>query len=145
MTFDRSQFKTSKRSSRVQLQQKLAHGVSAAGLVIVLMWAMVYFVNRVDYQMLYSDLDPQEAQSIVTKLQELRSYQLSNDGRTISVASDKLSEVRIQLASEGLPESGRIGFEIFDRTNFGLTNFQEQVNYQRALEGELARSIMTLD
>src|SRR5439155_11641889 len=56
----------------------------------------------------------------------------------------KLAEVRIQLASQGLPESGRIGFEIFDRTNFGLTNFQEQVNYQRALEGELARSIMTL-
>jgi flagellar M-ring protein FliF len=61
------------------------------------------------------------------------------------VSSDKLSEVRIQLASEGLPESGRVGFEIFDRTNFGLTNFQEQVNYQRALEGELARSIMTLN
>jgi flagellar M-ring protein FliF len=53
-------------------------------------------------------------------------------------------KVRIQLAREGLPESGRIGFEIFDRTNFGVTNFQEQVNYQRALEGELVRSIVTL-
>src|SRR5207237_4491534 len=65
-------------------------------------------------------------------------------GRSISVASDKALEVRIQLASQGLPSNGRIGFEIFDQTNFGLTNFQEQVNYQRALEGELARSIMTL-
>jgi flagellar M-ring protein FliF len=131
--------------ARYSLQQKLGM-VFSAGLVVALMWTMVYYVNRVEYQILYSDLDPQEAQSIVTKLQTLQAkYELSNDGTTIRVSSDKLSEVRIQLASEGLPESGRVGFEIFDRTNFGLTNFQEQVNYQRALEGELARSIMTLN
>ena len=119
--------------------------VFAAGLVIVLTWTMVYFVNKVSYQVLYSDVDPGEAQSIVTKLQGMQvPYELSEDGRTIRVSSEKLSEVRIQLASEGLPESGRIGFEIFDRTNFGVTNFQEQVNYQRALEGELVRSILTL-
>src|SRR4029077_15774197 len=97
------------------------------------------------FQTLYADLDPQEAQGIVQKLQDQKvPYELAPDGRTVKVAADKLAEVRIQLASQGLPESGRIGFEIFDRTNFGLTNFQEQVNYQRALEGELARSIMTL-
>jgi flagellar M-ring protein FliF len=130
--------------ARYSLQQKLAM-VFAAGLVIVLTWAMVYFVNKVSYQVLYSDVDPGEAQSIVTKLQGMQvPYELSEDGRTIRVSSEKLSEVRIQLASEGLPESGRIGFEIFDRTNFGVTNFQEQVNYQRALEGELVRSILTL-
>jgi flagellar M-ring protein FliF len=130
--------------TRYTLQQKLALAGSGA-LVLVLLWVMVFFMNRVEYQMLYSDLDPQEAQGIVSKLQELKvPYELGTDGTTIRVASDKLSEVRIQLASQGLPESGRIGFEIFDRTNFGLTNFQEQVNYQRALEGELARSIMTL-
>src|SRR5712672_2436122 len=130
--------------ARYSLQQKLAM-VFAAGLVIVLTWGMVYFVNKVEYQVLYSDVDPAEAQSIVTKLQGMQvPYELSEDGRTIRVASEKLSEVRIQLASEGLPESGRIGFEIFDRTNFGVTNFQEQVNYQRALEGELVRSILTL-
>jgi flagellar M-ring protein FliF len=132
--------------ARYSLQQKLGM-VFSAGLVVVLMWAMVYYVNKVEYQILYSDLDPTEAQSIVTKLQSMPEvkYQLTNDGTTIRVSSEKLSEVRIQLASEGLPESGRVGFEIFDRTNFGLTNFQEQVNYQRALEGELARSIMTLN
>ena len=129
---------------RYTLQQKL--GLAAAGgLVLLMMWALVHFANQVEYQTLYSDLDPQEAQGIVTKLQGLQvPYELSDDGRTIRVAADRLSEVRIQIASEGLPESGRIGFEIFDRTSFGLTNFQEQVNYQRALEGELARSIMTL-
>lgn len=130
--------------SRYSLQQKTGM-VIAGGMVIALLWVMVYFVNRVDYQALYSDLDPTEAQSIVTRLQGLQvPFELSEDGRSVSVASERISEVRIQLASEGLPESGRVGFEIFDRTNFGLTNFQEQVNYQRALEGELARSIMTL-
>src|SRR5688572_8399023 len=130
--------------TRYTLQQKLALAGSGA-MVLVLLWVLVFFMNRVEYQTLYADLDPQEAQSIVQKLQELTvPYELGTDGRTIRVAADKLSEVRIQLASQGLPETGRIGFEIFDRTNFGLTNFQEQVNYQRALEGELARSIMTL-
>jgi flagellar M-ring protein FliF len=130
--------------TRYTLQQKLALAGSAA-LVLVMLWVMVFFMNRVEYQTLYADLDPQEAQGIVTKLQEMRvAYELGPDGTTIRVAADKLSEVRIQMASQGLPETGRIGFEIFDRTNFGLTNFQEQVNYQRALEGELARSIMTL-
>src|SRR5207249_5944909 len=130
--------------TRYSLQQKLALAGSAA-LVLILLWVLVYFVNRVEYQTLYADLDPQEAQGIIQKLQELKvPYELEPDGRTVKVTADKIAEVRIQLASQGLPESGRVGFEIFDRTNFGLTNFQEQVNYQRALEGELARSIMTL-
>src|SRR6059036_365899 len=130
--------------TRYSLQQKLALAGSAA-LVLILLWVLVYFVNRVKYQTLYADLDPQEAQGIIQKLQELKvPYELEPDGRTVKVTADKIAEVRIQMASQGLPESGRIGFEIFDRTNFGLTNFQEQVNYQRALEGELARSIMTL-
>src|SRR6185369_4022034 len=129
---------------RYTLQQKVALAGSGA-LVLVLLWTLVHFMNTVEYQTLYADLDPQEAQAIVQKLQDLKvPYELGTDVRTVRVASDKLAEVRIQLASQGLPESGRIGFEIFDRTSFGLTNFQEQVNYQRALEGELARSIMTL-
>jgi flagellar M-ring protein FliF len=130
--------------NRYTLQQKL--GLAGSGAVVLIaLWALVHFMNTVEYQTLYADLDPQEAQSIVQRLQELKApYVLESDGRTIKVASDKLAEVRIQMASQGLPESGRVGFEIFDRTNFGLTNFQEQVNYQRALEGELARSIMTL-
>src|SRR5215831_7694186 len=130
--------------TRFTLQQKLAIAGSGS-LVLVLLWALVHFMTQIDFQTLYSELDPQEAQGIVQKLTELKvAYELDTDGRTIRVASDKLAEVRIQMASQGLPESGRVGFEIFDRTNFGLTNFQEQVNYQRALEGELARSIMTL-
>ena len=126
------------------LSQKVAI-IGSAASVIVLLWTLVYFVNRVDYQVLYSELDPSDAQSVVQRLQGMSvEYRLSDDGATVRVPRDRLSEIRIQLASEGLPESGRIGFEIFDRTNFGLTNFQEQVNFQRALEGELSRSISTL-
>ncbi len=114
-------------------------------MAVVLLWTLVYFVNQADYQVLYAELDPADAQGVIQRLQAMSvNYQVSDDGTTIQVSQDQLSEARIQLASEGLPSSGRIGFEIFDRTNFGLTNFQEQVNFQRALEGELARSIATL-
>src|SRR5438876_4199017 len=110
---------------RFTLPQKLA--LAGAGvLVMAMVWVAVYLSNRVDYRVVFSDLRPAEAQSIVQKLQELKvPYQLSTDGRSIGVASEKASEVRIQLASQGIPSSGRIGFEIFDQTNFGLTNFQE--------------------
>src|SRR6266702_2137055 len=130
--------------SRFTLKQRIALGASGVA-ALALLWGGVFLANRVDYQVAFADLGPSEAQGIVQKLQEQKvPYQLSADGRSISVASEKASETRIQLASQGLPSNGRIGFEIFDQTNFGLTNFQEQVNYQRALEGELARSIMTL-
>lgn len=130
--------------SRYTLQQKLAMAGSAA-MVIVMIWLVVYFVNRVDYQVLYRDMDPREAEGVVQRLREANvQYQLSDDGRSLSVPASRVSELRLQLASEGLPSTGTLGFEIFDRTNFGLTTFQEKVNYQRALEGELARSIMTL-
>ena len=126
------------------LSQKVAI-VGSAAMAAVLLWTLVYFVNQVDYQVLYSELDPADAQGVVERLQAMSiEYQVSDDGSTVRVSRNRLSEARIQLASEGLPSSGRIGFEIFDRTNFGLTNFQEQVNFQRALEGELARSITTL-
>jgi len=130
--------------AKFTFQQKMA--LLASGVIVmVMLWLAVFLANRVDFQVVFSDLEPGDAQSVIQKLQELKvSYQLSTDGRTISVPSEKASEVRIQLASQGMPSSGRIGFEIFDQTNFGLTNFQEQVNYQRALEGELARTIMTL-
>jgi flagellar M-ring protein FliF len=127
------------------LAQKVAIFGSAAG-VVVLLWVMVYFVNQVDYQILYAELEAADAQGVMQRLDGMQvPFELSPDGATIRVPQNRLAEVRIDLAAEGLPSSGRIGFEIFDRTNFGLTNFQEQVNYQRALEGELSRSITTLE
>src|SRR5207247_11026055 len=120
--------------TRYSLQQKLALAGSAA-MVLILLWVLVYFVNRVEYQTLYADLDPQEAQGIVQKLQDLKvPYELEPDGRTVKVIADKVDEVRIQLVSQGLRESGRIGFEIFDRAKFGLTHLRVQANYYGALQ-----------
>jgi flagellar M-ring protein FliF len=71
-------------------------------------------------------------------------YRLRDDGSTILVSSARVAEVRLELASAGLPRSGRIGFELFDKSNFGASEFAEQVNYHRAIEGELERSIVSL-
>ena len=82
---------------------------------------------------------------MVQKLKESGTpYRLSNNGTTISVPEEKVAELRLEMAGAGVPKSGRIGFEIFDKTNFGMTDFAEHVNYRRALEGELERSVMAV-
>ena len=72
------------------------------------------------------------------------NIRLSENGTTILAPSARVAELRLEMASAGLPKSGRIGFELFDKTNFGATEFSEHVNYRRALEGELERSVMSL-
>ncbi len=104
-----------------------------------------YTLTRPDYTLLYTDLDATSATAVVERLKAADvPYELVDSGRTIRVASDRADEMRLTLAAEGVPESGRIGFEVFDRTQFGTTEFLEQVNFRRALEGELARTIATI-
>ncbi len=101
--------------------------------------------EHTDYALLFSDMDPEAAIDVVTKLKAQKvAYQLDDGGRTIRVPPTRVDELRLEFASDGLPSSGRIGFEIFDRTAFGATEFLEHVNYRRALEGELARTIATI-
>lgn len=98
-----------------------------------------------DFRPLYSGLAPEDAGPVVQKLRESGvEYRLGENGGTVLVPSARVAEVRLQMASAGLPKSGRLGFEIFDKTNFGATDFTEHINYRRALEGELERSIMCL-
>jgi flagellar M-ring protein FliF len=122
--------------------------ISLAVLVVTVVagiTAMVYFVNQDEYQTLYSDLGPEEAGRVVEKLKAQKVlYRIGNSGRSIEVPTDRLNEMRLQLASEGLPQGGKIGFEIFDQNNMGMTEFVERVSYKRALEGELARTILSL-
>jgi flagellar M-ring protein FliF len=114
-------------------------------IVVVGIGTLVYFMNQEDYQILYSNLNAEEAGTVVAKLKELRvQYKITDSGRTVKVPSTRVDELRIQLASEGLPQSGKIGFEIFDKTNLGMTEFLEKVSYKRALEGELARTILSI-
>ncbi len=69
---------------------------------------------------------------------------MSENGTSVLVPSARVAELRLQLAAAGVPKSGRIGYELFDKTNFGASDFAEQINYHRALEGELERSVMSL-
>jgi len=119
------------------------------GLVFVAVVGIVagsaYWINVPTYTLLFSDMDSESASSVVSKLKaEKVSYVLDEGGRSIRVPSDRADELRIAFASQGMPSTGRIGFEIFDRTAFGTTEFLEHVNYRRALEGELARTITTI-
>ena len=107
---------------------------------------VAHFVGNSDLKVLYSGLQPAETQEIARRLGAKDvSYELSKDGTSISVPIGKIDQVRMQLASEGLPRSGRQGYEMFDKPNWMGSDFAEKVNYQRALEGELERTIQTLD
>ena len=94
---------------------------------------------------LYTSLSPEDASAMVQKLRESGvDYKISENGTSVLVPEDKAPELRLEMAGLGLPKTGRIGFEIFDKTNFGITDFAEHVNYRRAVEGELERSIMAI-
>ena len=97
------------------------------------------------FRTLYSGLAPEDAAAVTTKMREAGiEYRLDETGASILVPNERLAEARLALAGAGMPRSGRIGFELFDRTNLGASDFAEQVNYQRALEGELERTVALL-
>ena len=103
---------------------------------------LIMLANRTDYRPLFTNLASEDAGEIVKKLKEAKTpYQITPDGKGIMVPSDRVYELRLTMASEGLPQGGGVGFEIFDRKNFGMTEFVQKLNYQRALQGELARTI----
>ncbi len=111
------------------------------GIVFVFGW-----VSSVQYSRLYSDLDESQAGEIIAYLNEEQvPFELHDGGRSIEVPTDKVYQTRISLASRGLPQSGSVGYSIFDETNFGMTDFVQNLNFRRALEGELTRTIMELN
>ena len=115
-------------------------------LIMASIMTFVYFTNQVDYRVLFSNLTKEDASAIVTKLKEKKiPYQISPSGETLSVPSEQVSELRLELAAAGLPHGGGVGFEIFDNKVFGATEFEQQMNYRRALQGELSRTINSLD
>jgi len=130
--------------SELSSKQKI---ILAAGGVLTLA-VLLFFVralSKPDFKPLYTNMDPSDAQALVQKLTEKQiTYEISPDNKTVSGPADKLDSARMELASEGMPHSGRLGFELFDKMNWGETEFDEKVNYQRALEGELERTISKL-
>ena len=121
--------------------------IAGVALLSVAAFAVLILVaNRTDYRPLFTNLSPEDAGEIVKKLKDAKMpYQITADGKGIMVPADKVYEQRLTLASEGLPQGGGVGFEIFDRKNFGMTEFVQKLNYQRALQGELSRTISQLN
>ncbi|MBC7321279.1 flagellar M-ring protein FliF [bacterium] len=115
---------------------------------VTLVFLSVYLVSlgtRVNYDVLFSNLSPQDASAITSKLKEMgENYKLAEGGSAILVPKDRVYELRLLMAGQNLPSGGGVGFEIFDKTSLGTTDFVERINYQRALQGELARTISSL-
>jgi flagellar M-ring protein FliF len=109
------------------------------------LYALVHWKQEADFRPLFTGLAAEDAAGIVQKLKEGGvEYRIPDEGGAVLVPSSRRAELRLSLAAAGLPKSGRIGFELFDKTNLGATEFTEHVNYGRALEGELERSVMSL-
>jgi len=129
---------------RLSWPQRIWIAVAAMAVAGGLAWLNHWNQER-DFKPLFSGLADEDAGALTAKLHETGvEYRLANGGSTILVPSEKVADTRLQMASAGLPKSGRIGFELFDKTNFGASEFTEQVNYHRALEGELERSVMSI-
>lgn len=119
--------------------------LAVVATVIASLVGLSRWTRERDFKPLYTGLSPEDAGVVVEKVRESGTeFRLAENGATVLVPSAKVAEVRLQLAAAGIPKTGRVGFELFDKTNFGATDFTEQVNYHRALEGELERSIMGL-
>lgn len=116
--------------------------VGVVALVIASFIALLAITGRADYQVLYSGLTPEDAGQVVEKLKEMRvEYKLDAGGTTVMVPRDNLYETRLALAGMGVPSGGGIGMEIFNENKIGATEFVQRINYQRALQGELSRTI----
>jgi flagellar M-ring protein FliF len=127
------------------LSPKQRLGIVAAVGVTLAALGVLRWQAAANFKPLYTSLSPEDAGAVIQKLKERGvAYQLAENGATVLVPVDNVAESRLEMALAGLPKSGRIGFELFDRTNLGVTDFAEHINYQRALEGELERSVMSL-
>lgn len=117
-------------------------GVSAAVAAIAALWL---WSRAPDYGVLYTNLSDRDGGAIIASLQQMNiPYKFAAGGGALLVQTNKVPEARLRLASQGLPKGGTVGFELMDNQKFGTSQFAEQVNYQRALEGELARSINSI-
>lgn len=125
----------------LSLSQKIMAAV-VAGAVLLGFGIFYVMANQVTYKPLYTDLRPEDASEIVNWLKkENVKYELAAGGSTIRVPEDRLYDIRLSLAGAGLPKQNGVGFEVFDQNNMGVTDFVQNVQYQRAVQGELERTI----
>ncbi|MFQ6243745.1 flagellar basal-body MS-ring/collar protein FliF [Yersinia enterocolitica] len=130
--------------ARLRANPKIPLLIAAAAAIAILV-ALMLWAKSPDYRVLYSNLNDRDGGDIVTQLTQLNiPYRFADNGGALLIPADKVHETRLRLAQQGLPKGGAVGFELLDQEKFGISQFSEQVNYQRALEGELARTIGTL-
>lgn len=119
---------------------------SIAAVLIVIMGAVYVLVIRHPYEVLFNNLRTTDAATIVAELDKKKiPHRLKNGGATILVPDNLVDATRLDIMSSDLPIKGTVGFELFNKSDMGLTEFAQKINYQRALQGELARTIMTMD
>lgn len=128
---------------RLSMQQKIGFGVAIAAIFSLLVGAYLWS-QQPDYRILFSNLNEKDGGSIVASLEQQNiPHKLSSSG-AVMVPADRVHDIRLKLAAQGLPRGGMVGFELMENQKFGISQFAEQVNYQRGLEGELARTIMSI-
>jgi flagellar M-ring protein FliF len=126
---------------RLNSTQKLLLAVAAAAVIALLVGAYLWN-KQPDYRVLFANYSEKDGGAIIAALEQANvPYHFSEGGSAILVPAAQVHEVRLRLASQGLPRGGAVGFELMENQKFGISGFAEQVNYQRALEGELARTI----
>ncbi len=119
--------------------------VAGVVLIVGVTLALAVWVLRTDYDVLFGSLSAQDASAMTAELDRMKvPYQLGDDGTTILVEKKDLHATRLKLMSKDIPLHGAVGFELFNNTDFGMTEFAQKVNYQRALQGEITRTIMSL-
>lgn len=131
--------------NKLSLQQRLMIGIVAV-VTVVLLGFILFVFNEPSYSALYTNLAQEDASKVVEVLTAQKvQYKIEDNGTTIRVPKEKVYELRLALAGKGIPSSGIIGYEIFDKNTMGMSEFMQKLNYKRALEGELARTIMQQD
>lgn len=127
------------------LRRKLGFGLGLA-LILALVLGLAWWVQRAPKAVLFADLSERDAAVIAAELDKLKQpYSLSEDGRAILMSADNVHRTRLALMGKQLPLHGAVGFEVFNNADFGVSDFVQKVNYQRALQGELTRTILAID
>ena len=131
--------------NRLAMPQKMMIGAVVVGTV-VLLGILIGFLNEPDMTILYTNLAEDDAAKVVNELSSQKvTYKIEDNGKTIKVPQDVVYETRLSLASKGIPSAGVVGYEIFDKNTMGMSEFVQKLNYKRALEGELSRTITEVD
>ncbi|MDC9818384.1 flagellar basal-body MS-ring/collar protein FliF [Pectobacterium polonicum] len=130
--------------NRLRANPKIPLLIAAAATIAIVV-ALTLWAKGPDYRVLYSNINDRDGGAIVSELTKLNiPYRFAENGGAIMIPAANVYETRLRLAQLGLPKGGAVGFELLDQEKFGISQFSEQINYQRALEGELSRTIETL-